>query len=182
MRPTSPACGSAKAGKRVQWDETFHVPVAQRAAGVVILNGQGDILLVREKGDGKQRKAGLWHIPSGTVEEGENPQDTALREAYEETGLRVRLLKFLGAYLGRFPDDALILRHVWLAEPEPGQSIAPILTDEIAEARYVTQTEFDALYAAGQIRMYHTRLCYEDARREVAAQAARRDHRRAQES
>ncbi|MGX9686586.1 Nudix hydrolase [Deinococcus wulumuqiensis] len=166
----------------MQWDETFHVPVAQRAAGVVILNGQGDILLVREKGDGKQRKAGLWHIPSGTVEEGENPQDTALREAYEETGLRVRLLKFLGAYLGRFPDDALILRHVWLAEPEPGQSIAPILTDEIAEARYVTQAEFDALYAAGQIRMYHTRLCYEDARREVAAQAARRDHRRAQES
>ena len=162
----------------MQWGERFHVPVSLRAAGVVILNGQGDILLVREKGDGKQQKVGLWHIPSGRVEEGENPQDTAIREAYEETGLRVRLVRFLGAYLGRFPDDALILRHVWLAEPEPGQRLAPVLTDEIAEARYVTQTEFDALYAAGQIRMYHTRLFYEDARREVAAHAARNDDHR----
>ncbi len=140
-----------------------------RAAGVVVLNAAGDILLVRERGAaGQAEKAGLWHIPSGSVEDGENPQDAAVREAHEETGLQVTLTRFLGAYLGRFPDGAFILRHVWLAEPAPGQTPQPAFAQEIAEARYVTRAEFDALYVAGKIRMYQTKLFYEDALREVA--------------
>lgn len=149
----------------MQWDERSHVSVNQRAAGVVILNEQRELLLVREKGSAGQQKAGLWHIPSGTVEDGENPQDAAIREVFEETGLRVQLIKFLGAYLGRFPDGALILRHVWLAQPPPGQALSPAFTHEIAEARYIGKTEFDALYDAGLVRMYHTKLMYEDALR-----------------
>ncbi|GGO28067.1 Nudix hydrolase [Deinococcus humi] len=153
----------------MQHDETTHVAVELRAAGVVILNAAGDILLVRERGTaGQTEKAGLWHIPSGSVEEGENPQETAVREAYEETGLRVTLTRFVGAYLGRFPDGAFILRHVWLAEPLPRQTLQPAFTQEIAEARYVGRTEFDALYAAGKIRMYQTGLFYDDALREAA--------------
>ena len=148
-------------------DEKTHVPVSLRAGGVVILNGRGDILLVRELGSpGQMEKAGLWHIPSGSVEEGENPQDMAVREAYEETGLRVRPVKFLNAYLGQFPDGEFILRMIWLAEPLPGQEVRPTFTDEVAEARYVSREEFAALYKAGQIRMYQTGLFYEDALRE----------------
>lgn len=147
----------------MQWDERYHVPVQQQAAGTVILSEQGDILLVQEIGTAGQKKGGLWHIPSGTVEPGENPQDTALRETFEETGLHVRLLRFLGTQLGRFPEGALILRHAWLAEPEAGQVIAPAFAHEIAGARFVSRQEFDELYAAGQIRMYHTKLFYEAA-------------------
>lgn len=157
----------------MEHDQRTHVEVSLRAAGVVILNTAGDILLVREKGiPGYRQKAGLWHIPSGSVDAGENPQDTAVREAFEETGLQVRLTKFLGAYLGRFPDGEFILRHVWLAQPEEGQHLSPVLTDEIAEARYVSKAEFDALYAAGQIRMYQTKLFYDDALREKARSAS----------
>lgn len=153
----------------MQHGEKTHVDVELKAAGVVVLNAAGDILLVRERGTaGQMAKAGLWHIPSGTVEDGENPQDTAVREAFEETGLRVRLTRFVGAYLGRFPDGAFILRHVWLAEPLPGQTLRPTFAEEIAEARYVGRAEFDALYAAGKIRMYQTGLFYEDALREAA--------------
>lgn len=152
----------------MEHSEHTHIEVRLKAAGVVILNAAGNILLVREKGiPDYMEKAGLWHIPSGTVEVGENPQDAAVREAFEETGLRVRLTKFLGAYLGRFPDGELILRHVWLAEPDNDQAVSPALTDEIAEARYVSKAEFDALYAAGQIRMYQTKLFYEDGLREI---------------
>ncbi len=153
----------------MQYDESTHIPVKRRAAGVVILNAAGEVLLVRELGTpGQPEKAGLWHIPAGTVEDGENPQDTAVREAYEETGLRVRLTRFVGAYLGKLPRGDLILRHVWLAEPEAGQDLAPNFTEEIAEARYVGKAEFDALYAAGQIRAYQTKLFYEDGLRESA--------------
>lgn len=154
----------------MQWDERFHIPVKQKSAGVVILNDRNEILLVREKGSPGQQKAGLWHIPSGTVENGENPQDTAVREAFEETGLHVHITKFLGVYLGRFPDDALILRHVWLAQPEAGQALSPTFTHEIAVARYVGQAEFDTLYESAQVRMYHTKLIYEDALRAVSGQ------------
>ncbi|WP_020657443.1 NUDIX hydrolase [Amycolatopsis benzoatilytica] len=35
--------------------------------------------------------AGHWEFPGGTAEPGEAPEDTAIREAAEETGLRVRL-------------------------------------------------------------------------------------------
>lgn len=151
----------------MQHDERTHVPVSLHAGGLVILNERGDILLVRELGvPGQMEKAGLWHIPSGSVEDGENPQDTAVRGAYEETGLRVRLVKYLNTYLGQFPDGVFILRHLWLAEPLPGQQVAPTFTDEVAEARYVSREEFAALYEAGQIRMYQTGLFYEDALRE----------------
>ncbi|ABF46123.1 NUDIX hydrolase [Deinococcus geothermalis DSM 11300] len=88
----------------MQHDERMYVPGELHVGGVVILNERGDILLVRELGvPGQMAKAGLWHVPSGSLEDGERPQDTAVREAYEETGLRVRLLKSLNTYLGRFP-------------------------------------------------------------------------------
>jgi len=151
----------------MQHDQQTHVPVSLQAGGVVILNERGDILLVRERGVlGQMEKAGLWHIPSGSVEDGENPQDTAVREAYEETGLGVRLVRYLNTYLGRFPDGVFILRHIWLAEPLPCQEVNPAFTDEVAEARYVGREEFAVLYEAGQIRMYQTKLFYEDALRE----------------
>ncbi|WP_303046716.1 NUDIX domain-containing protein [Deinococcus marmoris] len=110
----------------------------------------------------------MWHIPSGSIESGENPEDAAVREAYEETGLRVTPTRFLGAYLGRFPDGVFILRHVWLAQPLPGQTLQPVFAHEVAEARYVGRAEFDTLYAAGKIRMYQTGLFYADALRERA--------------
>jgi len=150
----------------MQHDERTHIPVLLRAAGVVILNDRGDVLLVRELGTpGQPGKAGTWHIPSGTVDADENAEDAAVREAFEETGLRVRLVTYLNSYLGSFPDGAFILRTAWLAEPIGVQDALPIFTHEIAEARFVSRAEFDALYEARLIRMHHTKLFYEDALR-----------------
>ena len=151
----------------MQFGPELHTPISHRAAGVVILNASGDLLMVRENGvPGQRQKAGLWHIPSGTVEDGENPQDTAVREAWEEAGVRVRLLKFLAAYLGYFPDGVPVLRHAWLAEALPDSTFRPALPDEVTKVRFVSKAEFDALYDARLIRMHHTKLFYEDALRE----------------
>ncbi|UBV43360.1 NUDIX domain-containing protein [Deinococcus taeanensis] len=156
----------------MQFGPEFHTPVERRAAGVVILNSAGDVLLIQERGVPDQpHKAGLWHLPSGTVEPGENPQDTAVREAWEEAGVRVRLVKFLAAYLGHFPDGAPVLRHAWLAEPLTGSTFQPALPDEVRAVRFVSRTEFDELYSAGRIRMHHTKLFYEDALREQSRRA-----------
>ncbi|WP_102128569.1 Nudix hydrolase [Deinococcus planocerae] len=148
----------------MQHDEKTHVPVELRGAGVVILNEHYDILLVHERGNpAQQGKSGTWHIPSGRVEPHENPQDAAIREAFEETGLRVEAVRFINAHLGRFPDGVNIIWMAWLARvlPDVEQGIAR--PEEVIELRYVTREEFMQMYRLGKIRMYQTKLFYEEA-------------------
>lgn len=46
------------------------------------------------------RKLGLWLPPGGHIDEGELPEEAALREVYEETGLRARIVRPLGVHEG----------------------------------------------------------------------------------
>lgn len=58
------------------------------AAGVIIVNDKGQILLVQR---GHQPQMGKWTVPGGRLEAGETPEQAAVREAFEETGLHVRI-------------------------------------------------------------------------------------------
>jgi 8-oxo-dGTP diphosphatase len=149
----------------MQWDETFSVPVTRQAAGVVLHNAAGEALLVRERGTpGQAAKAGLWHLPMGTVEDGELPGEAAVREAWEETGLRVSLGPLLGTWLGRFPDGVLVQRYVWRAQADPAAGLpTPAFAHEISEARYFGRCEVQALYERRELRMHHTLLALEAA-------------------
>lgn len=42
------------------------------------------------------KRLGTWVLPKGLVDAGETPAETALREGYEETGVRARLSSKLG--------------------------------------------------------------------------------------
>src|SRR5262245_21041746 len=61
---------------------------------VLARDAQGRVLLVRHS------ETGRWVIPGGAVEPHEVPADTAIREMWEETGLRVELTRVLGVYGG----------------------------------------------------------------------------------
>ncbi len=103
---------------------------------VVILCGGGVVLVER------RNPPPGWALPGGFVEEGESLEQAAVREALEETGLRVRLREqfftysdprrdprrhtITTVYLGeaegtpRGGDDALRARvWTWAALPEP---------------------------------------------------------------
>jgi 8-oxo-dGTP diphosphatase len=72
-----------------QQDQLAGHPKKQLAAGVVLLNDNRDILLVKPTyRDG-------WLLPGGVVESFESPRDAALREIDEELGLAITIDRLL---------------------------------------------------------------------------------------
>ncbi len=43
-----------------------------------------------------QNPSNVWTFPKGLIEEGETPEEAALREVYEETGVRGEILDYVG--------------------------------------------------------------------------------------
>ena len=69
---------------RMALDERIrHIPFIQTGAAVIIRNEEGKILL-QERTDRNK-----WGLPGGCQELGENLRQTAVREAYEETGIEL---------------------------------------------------------------------------------------------
>lgn len=59
----------------------------------VIIESGGRIVLIR-----RRHPPPGWALPGGFIDAGERAQDAAVREALEETGLRVTLTDLLGVY------------------------------------------------------------------------------------
>ncbi|XP_047318004.1 nudix hydrolase 2-like [Impatiens glandulifera] len=75
----------------VQWipktDNTIPANASHRLGiGAIIFNHKGELLVVQEK-NGRFRDKGIWKIPTGTVDEGEDIVGAAIREVKEETGI-----------------------------------------------------------------------------------------------
>jgi 8-oxo-dGTP diphosphatase len=68
-------------------------PTERPAIAAAIIVADGRVLLVRRRvAEGELS----WQFPAGEVEPGETPEDAAVREAAEETGLTVGAAKRLG--------------------------------------------------------------------------------------
>ena len=72
--------------------------------GVVIFRGK--ILLLYKNYKNKYEG---WVLPKGTVERGEEFQETAVREVLEETGARANVMKYIGKsqYSFTIPEDTV---------------------------------------------------------------------------
>jgi len=65
----------------------------QDASGIIIIDGQGKVLLVRHTYGKKQ-----WSLPGGMVEDGESAWVAAERELKEEVNIVAIDIEFSGAY------------------------------------------------------------------------------------
>jgi 8-oxo-dGTP pyrophosphatase MutT (NUDIX family) len=55
-------------------------------------------------------QSGLWALPKGTPQAGETVEQVAVREAQEETGLKVRLIAYIGSVTYSFTRDSVHYR------------------------------------------------------------------------
>ena len=60
-------------------------------------------VVVTKYKEGK-KKAGYYDIPGGKIEGGETPEQTAIREMKEETGLKIKNLKYKGKMIIEYPN------------------------------------------------------------------------------
>ncbi len=135
------------------------------SAAAVVRDRSGRILLARHV------ESGQWVIPGGCVDPGESPADAAVRETWEETGVRVHATRVVGVYGGseyevryKNGDHAGYVMTVFLAEPassaantdrdadptDPARQTDQPIPDgeEISEARWVEIRELDSLPVA----------------------------------
>ena len=69
----------------------------------------------------KGNKDGYYDIPGGKIEEGEFPEQTAIREMKEETGLDVKELKYKGNMIIEYPNRIFDF-DVFLASDSEGET------------------------------------------------------------
>lgn len=108
--------------------------------GVLIRSGVEYLLIKRASEPDK----GMWSIPGGMVEVGEKVDEAAVREAKEETGLDVELVKNLGVVDKIVLDDTGRVKYHFvivdfLAEFSIGEMQAQ---DDALEARWVHPRDF----------------------------------------
>jgi len=108
-RAVCPSCG------RIHFEDP-------KVAVAVLAERNGQVVLVRR---GVNPGLGKWSLPAGYVEAGEDPQQAAIRELKEETGLAVSGLRLLDVLARRGPEegaDILILYRGTALEgtPSPG--------------------------------------------------------------
>ena len=79
-------------------------------AKIFVLNDRGEILLMQRSRTDDIRPS-EWDLPGGSVESGEDPNDTVLRELQEEAGLSVENARVL--YVGHQTEPKYIVTLVY---------------------------------------------------------------------
>ena len=71
-----------------------HRPLLMVGAAILIIDGQGRLLLL------KRTDSGCWGLPGGATEPGERVEEAAKREVFEETRLRIGEMSLFGVFSG----------------------------------------------------------------------------------
>ncbi len=135
------------------------------SAGVVLarrMRGRWWLAAVRPRG----KPAGTWALPKGLIDEGEKPAETALREGFEETGVRSRLAGKLGdvRYVYTWQGERVFkVVSFYLAHAVGGRigELPPGMELEVAEARWLPLEEAPRLLAYGGERQMAERALEE---------------------
>jgi ADP-ribose pyrophosphatase len=110
-----------------------------KVAAAVLIEKDGRVLLVRRANEPHR---GLWTLPAGFINGGEDPAEAAARECLEETGLNVRVKRVLDVIAGREHERGADFIIVYEAEVLSGE-LSP--ADDADAAEWFPYDELPAL-------------------------------------
>jgi 8-oxo-dGTP pyrophosphatase MutT (NUDIX family) len=121
------------------------------AGGVLVRTIRGRPMVAAIRPQGKPE--GVWALPKGNVDPGESPAETALREVWEETGVRGGLVEKLGdvkyVYTRRDGERIFKIVSFFLLRAGRGRigEIDERMRVEVAETRWLPLDEAPKLLA-----------------------------------
>ena len=86
------------------------------SAGGVVVDADGNVALIRERDRRGRRR---WTLPKGRIDPGETAESAALREVYEESGLRASIVRPIGVHEGRWHFTAYFEMKVESSDGRP---------------------------------------------------------------
>jgi ADP-ribose pyrophosphatase len=134
--------------------DRLEAEVIRHPGSVVLIpvTDAGEIVLVRQYRHAIGRYA--WELPAGSLKEGEDPKDAAVRECHEETGLVPMSVERLGGYFptpGYCDEEMNFYRVSGLRPPAAGDRAAQPDEDEDIESRALSREAILHMIASGEI-------------------------------
>jgi 8-oxo-dGTP pyrophosphatase MutT (NUDIX family) len=120
-------------------------------AVTAIVRHRGRILML------KHRDTGFWVFPGGCLEPGERPEEAAIRETREETGLKIAIESLIGVYSGpefevRYPNDDRSLYMMAVYGCTARSSLRATESDEAERFAFVAPEGIGELEIAAWVR------------------------------
>lgn len=112
-------------------------------AGMLVIEN-GKILLIKRKNEPNK---GLWSIPGGMVKLGESPEEAAVREFREETGLEAVVENLLGVFNVVVKDDLGRIKYHYIVIDYLGKVVGGILRpgSDVVDAKWFHLEELDKI-------------------------------------
>jgi 8-oxo-dGTP pyrophosphatase MutT (NUDIX family) len=111
------------------------------AAGGVVVNDEQQILFIFRRG--------LWDLPKGKMDDGEDSETAAVREIQEETGLQQvnlehHLMDTYHVYEER--GKRILKQTVWYKMHSNDKDLQPQAEEDITEAKWISPRKLDDIY------------------------------------
>lgn len=137
------ACIAERAGHTMRCTrcDTEHFPRTDPAV-IMLVEREGRILLGQSQKFPVERN--IFSTLAGFVEPGESLEDAVRREVFEETGVRIGAVHYLGSQPWPFPASLML---GYRAEAESGTIVLD--TEEMRAARWFTRTDIENRREAG---------------------------------
>lgn len=128
-------------------DAYHRVHISNESVCAVIVNAERKILLISAKRYTTGRQE--WEVPAGKIEPGESAENAVRREVHEETGCRLRKLRYM---CSQNPSNGIsdILIHYYLAEA--GEETDDFDKNEVDHKYWATREEVLTLLKNNQSR------------------------------